>query len=290
MAAADLIVEGHVLASTRHPNILAIRGWAIAGAHAYSDGSHDGYFLIVDRIYETLSQRMARWRVEKQSQDELLLECVRIATQLASALEYLHNRNMIFRDLKPDNIGFDANGDVKIFDFGLCRHLPSDGVSNDALFSMTGRVGTMVYMSPECALNLRYGVSSDVYSFSLVLFEMMNRGEKAYAGYDREQYLEQVCRNGERPQVDESWPIMMNDLLERSWSTNTEERPTMTEIKLRLQDVMLDMLQCETTAGDECLIDDDLGCHSRPWHPMDHHASMLEFHEHAVLPRFILQD
>lgn len=289
MAAADLIVEGHVLASVRHPHILAIRGWAMAGAHAYNDGSHDGYFLIVDRIYETLSQRMARWKLERPSQDELSLECVRIGSQLASALEYLHKRNMIFRDLKPDNIGFDANGDIKIFDFGLCRQLPSNGASNDALFSMTGKVGTMVYMSPECALNFKYGVSSDVYSFSLVLFEMMNLGKKAFAGYDREQYLEEVCRNGKRPQVDASWPIMMSDLLERSWSKNTEERPSMTEIKLRLQDVMLDMLQSETR-DDEKVFNDDVGCNRGAWHPMDRHASTLEFHEHGVLPMYILQD
>lgn len=289
IAAADLIVEGSMLASVRHPHILAIRGWAMEGAQAYSDGSHDGYFLIVDRIYETLSQRMARWKLEKPSQHERWLECVRIATQLASAIEYLHKRNMIFRDLKPDNIGFDANGDVKIFDFGLCRLLPNNGISDDNLFSMTGKVGTMVYMSPECALNLKYGVSSDVYSFSLVLFEMMNCGKKAFAGYDRGLYLEKVCRNGDRPQVDMSWPIMIIDLLERSWSANPDERPSMSEIKERLQDVMLDMLQNEASA-DESLFHTDLSCNIHAWHPMDRHTSTLEFHEQGVLPRFVLQD
>jgi serine/threonine protein kinase len=289
MAAADLIVEGSMLASVRHPHILAIRGWAMAGAQAYSDGSHDGFFLIVDRIYETLSQRMGRWKVAKSSQHERWMECVRIATQLASALEYLHKRNIIFRDLKPDNIGFDANGDIKIFDFGLCRRLPNNGISDDNLFSMTGKVGTMVYMSPECALNLKYGVSSDVYSFSLVLFEMMNCGKKAFAGYDRGLYLEMVCRNGKRPQVDLSWPIMIIDLLERSWSANPDERPSMTEIKDRLHDVMLDMLQNEAGA-DESLFHTDLSCNLHTWHPMDRHTSTLEFHEHGVLPRFVLQD
>ena len=241
MAAADLVVEGNFLASLNHPHILGIRGWGKGGAEAYGDGNNDGYFLIVKRLDETLEQRMERWNEEGISDDDLHFECARIGTQISSALEYLHGRNLIFRDLKPDNIGFDVNDKIKIFDFGLCRELPSSGESN-SLFSMTGRVGTLRYMSPECALKATYGISSDVYSFSMVLFEMMNRGYKAFAGARREEYLENTCRNGERPEIDASWPIMIQDLLERGWSTTIKERPSMSEINNRLQDVMMDLV------------------------------------------------
>lgn len=242
MAAADLVIEAKFLAEFNHPHILGIRGWTATGTEGYSEGSHDGYFLIVERLYETLEQRMERWAEEGISDDDLLYECVRIGSQIASALEYLHAKNIIFRDIKPNNIGFDANNDIKIFDLGLCRELPSGEKTTDAVFKMSGRVGTLRYMSPECAMSEHYGVSSDVYGFSMVLYEMMNRGQKPFEGYSRQDHLDKTCKAGVRPVVNESWPIMIQDLLERAWSPTIEERPSMAEIASRLQDVMMDLM------------------------------------------------
>lgn len=57
-------------------------------------------------------------------------------------------QSVVYRDLKPDNIGFDVRGDVKIFDFGLSRQIPS-GKSKDGLYKMTGDTGSPRYMAPE---------------------------------------------------------------------------------------------------------------------------------------------
>jgi serine/threonine protein kinase len=242
MAAADLVIEAKFLADFNHPHILGIRGWTTGGTEGYGDNSHDGYFLIVERLYETLEQRMERWTIKGISDDDLLFECTRIGAQIASALEYLHSKNIIFRDIKPNNIGFDAKNDIKIFDLGLCRELPPKEATTDVVFKMSGKVGTLRYMSPECAMSESYGVSSDVYGFAMVLYEMMNRGQKPFAGYSRNDHMEKACKAGERPVMNESWPIMIQDLLERGWSRNIDERPTMAEVAFRLQDIMMDLM------------------------------------------------
>jgi serine/threonine protein kinase len=61
---------------------------------------------------------------------------------------YFTNCSIVYRDLKPDNVGFDVRGDVKIFDFGLSRQLPSEKLK-DGTYNMTGDTGSPRYMAPE---------------------------------------------------------------------------------------------------------------------------------------------
>ncbi|ACI65481.1 predicted protein, partial [Phaeodactylum tricornutum CCAP 1055/1] len=96
------------------------------------------------------------------------------AYDLASALKYLHDLNIIYRDLKPDNIGFDVRGDVKIFDFGLAREYDrSISTSADGTYKMTGDTGSPRYMAPEVALEKPYNNSVDVYSFAILTWQIL---------------------------------------------------------------------------------------------------------------------
>ena len=132
-AARELANEAHVLVSFRHANILKLRGLAADGVDAYRSGRHDGYFLILDQLQETLDQRINTWHNELC--DETVKragghhsdfsEPVKYASEIASALSYLHERDIVYRDLKPKNIGISASGNVKLFDFGFARLLPT---------------------------------------------------------------------------------------------------------------------------------------------------------------------
>lgn len=97
-------------------------------------------------------------------------EGVRIGSEVLSALEKLHALGVIHRDLKPSNVLLTPDGGVKLVDFGLARHWESDesrATQTDAL------VGTIEYLSPEQALGKLLDPRTDLYSFGILLFEML---------------------------------------------------------------------------------------------------------------------
>jgi serine/threonine-protein kinase len=100
---------------------------------------------------------------------------VRIALQIARALEYVHSQKIIHRDIKPENVHLDANGRAKLMDFGIAK---SEGLT---LTKAGFALGTPYYMSPEQVLGEKVTEASDVYAFGIMLFEMLT-GTKPLSG------------------------------------------------------------------------------------------------------------
>jgi len=268
-AGTDLIIEAHVLASLSHPNIISIRGWGGAAdsnnydSYYYNCGTNDGFFIILDRLEETLDKRIKKWGKQLKRYKEPLLQKInsnisellflgrfQVIRDIASALQYLHSNGIIYRDLKPENIGFDANGVLKIFDFGLSRELPtkkqqqhqecrdkngkrkgsSSIVSRDneeeeeQLFELSGNLGTRRYMAPEVGRNRPYNQKADIYSLSLVLWECLSL-KKPFASHSRSLHREMVLEGNERPPIEDFWPCGIKSLLQCSWSVNIRIRP-----------------------------------------------------------------
>jgi len=90
------------------------------------------------------------------------------STEVILALKYLHDQDVVFRDLKPENILLDANGHVKLIDFGLCK----EGVS-EADKGASSFCGTPEYLAPEILLRRGYGKAVDYWSLGMVIYEML---------------------------------------------------------------------------------------------------------------------
>jgi Tol biopolymer transport system component len=159
--------EARVLASLNHPNIAAIYGL---------EQSATQNFLVMELVCgETLAERIKRGPIPVE-------ETLRIAEQIAEALEAAHEKGIVHRDLKPANIKITPEGKVKVLDFGLAKAMES-GVSNPSLsnsptLSMAATnagviLGTVAYMSPEQTRGITVDRRSDIFSFGAVLYEML---------------------------------------------------------------------------------------------------------------------
>merc|ERR1712176_864085 len=176
---------------------------------------------------------------------ELLAERLDVTQQLADAIAYLHSQNVLHRDLKPDNIGFDIHGDLKVFDFDIARVCPTSedtggiGISTrrlsrdskeDETFLMTQKVGSPRYMSPECARREPYNLKADVYSFAVLAHQILTL-QKPYDDITDEDHDELVFFKGVRPFIPAGLPTTTKDLLAKSWSHTISDRPNMETIR-----------------------------------------------------------
>ncbi|HEX3160057.1 MAG TPA: serine/threonine-protein kinase, partial [Gemmatimonadaceae bacterium] len=152
--------------SLDHPHILSITDAGEAGGHLY---------------YVMPYVRGESLRARLQRDGPLPVEdALRLATQVARALAYAHARGIVHRDVKPENILLDEDGQAILADFGIARALSAD---QEQRLTQTGvTLGTPTYMSPEqCMAEKGLDGRSDIYSLGCVLFEML-AGEPPFTG------------------------------------------------------------------------------------------------------------
>lgn len=149
----------------------------------------------------------------------------RVALDITNGMEYLHKHKIIFRDLKPSNIGFTLQGEAKIFDFGLAREI----IDSDR--RMTGNTGSLRYMAPEVNRREHYHLSADVYSFGVLLWEMCSL-QKPFVGMSKEDHSDLVIHKGFRPKISAvPGSAELKDLIQSCWAPDAKYRPTFTHIR-----------------------------------------------------------
>ena len=141
---------------------------------------------------------------------------------MVQGLRHIHSHNILFRDIKPQNIGIDYHGSTKILDFGFAKEVFPDQNAKRP----TGMVGTLRYMSPEVALCKFYDDRCDVYSFGIVLWELFAL-EKPFKKMNRRQVQEKVICGGERPKISSCWPGSIQDIMRQCWAQEPNDRPSL---------------------------------------------------------------
>ncbi|MFP3153642.1 Stk1 family PASTA domain-containing Ser/Thr kinase [Lachnospiraceae bacterium ZAX-1] len=144
--------EAQSAAGLEHPNIVNI----------YDVGSENGMYYIVMEYVEGITLKTY---IEKKGQLSFK-EAVSISIQVGRGIESAHNKRIIHRDIKPQNIIISTEGKVKVTDFGIARAASSNTISSDVM-------GSVHYSSPEQARNGFVDGKSDIYSLGIVMYEMV---------------------------------------------------------------------------------------------------------------------
>ncbi len=234
--------EAEVLAALNHPNIAGIYGLELEGeTHAIAMELVEG---------ETLAARISKGAIP-------LKEALKIALQIATALEAAHEKGIIHRDLKPANVIVTPEGTAKVLDFGLAKAMePAATTEADLSQSPTLTMqatqvgiilGTAAYLSPEQAKGRAADHRADIWSFGAVVFEMLT-GKQPFAGDDITEVLASVVK------VDMDWDALPSEVpagvqkwLHRCLQVDPKRRyQAIGDIRLDIEDY-LDNPESETT-------------------------------------------
>jgi eukaryotic-like serine/threonine-protein kinase len=201
--------EAKMLAALNHPNIATIYGLEQSGGTSY---------LVMELVPgETLAERLKAGAVPVE-------EALKIAVQIAEALEAAHEKSIIHRDLKPANVKVTPEGKVKVLDFGLAKAFEGETANEDMgnsptlsrAATMQGVIlGTAAYMSPEQARGKSVDKRADIWAFGCVLYELLT-GKQAFHGEDVTDILAAVVRaEPDWNALPAATPLKLRDLLRR---------------------------------------------------------------------------
>ncbi|XP_060176242.1 serine/threonine-protein kinase STY46-like [Lycium barbarum] len=154
---------------------------------------------------------------------------LKVAIDVSKGMNYLHQNNIIHRDLKAANLLMDENEVVKVADFGVARVKAQTGV-------MTAETGTYRWMSPEVIEHKPYDHKADVFSFGVLLWELMT-GKLPYEYLTPLQAAIGVVQKGLRPSIPKHTHPKLAELLEKCWQRDPTSRPDFPEIIEILQQV-----------------------------------------------------
>ena len=189
--------EAHAIAKLNHPNIITI--------HEINE-FHSRNFIVMEYIPgSTLREKIMDLR--KQANNiQTLREILIIALQMARGLQTAHENGIIHRDIKPSNLLLNSDGQIKIMDFGLAKLKDlSSKITKD-----NSTMGTAHYMAPEQISGGKIDLRADIWSFGVVLHEMIT-GKPPF----RSEYLQALfysILNDPQPPLSESYPSIPADM------------------------------------------------------------------------------
>ncbi|BAT99063.1 hypothetical protein VIGAN_10044200 [Vigna angularis var. angularis] len=220
----DFRHEVNLLVKLRHPNVVQFLG-------AVTD----------KKPLMLITEYLRGGDLHKYLKDKSSLSpsaAINFGLDIARGMAYLHNEPnvIIHRDLKPRNVLLvNSSADhLKVGDFGLSKLIKVQ--SSHDVYKMTGETGSYRYMAPEVFKHRRYDKKVDVFSFAMILYEMLE-GEPPFSNYEPYDGAKYVAE-GHRPSFrSKSYTSELRDLTEECWSSDITKRPSFIEILKRLEKI-----------------------------------------------------
>ncbi|KAI3811497.1 hypothetical protein L1987_21221 [Smallanthus sonchifolius] len=224
--------EVMMLARLKHPNIVRFIGacrkpmvWCIITE--YAKGGSVRQFL-----------------TKRQNRSVPLKSAVKQALDVARGMEYVHGLGLIHRDLKSDNLLISADRSIKIADFGVARiEVQTEG--------MTPETGTYRWMAPEMIQHRPYTQKVDVYSFGIVLWELIT-GMLPFQNMTAVQAAFAVVNKGVRPTIPNDCLPVLSEIMTRCWDGNSDVRPPFTEVVRMLEHAETEIMTTVRKARFRC--------------------------------------
>ena len=216
------LAEVELINKLQHPPVLRFVGvaWAQPNATLVTEWMAGG------SLYDMLHAHEKDEDGPTQPRPLLLRQTLRFSEQIASAVAHVHAHGVVHRDIKSCNILLDRERQVvKIADFGLSRHVATQGKS------MTAATGTFRWMAPELLSgNGKYGTAVDVYSFGVVIYEMVS-GLLPFPLLSPVEAAVRVVRDNLRPDLPDSVPSELAAAVKRCWDADVAKRPAASELE-----------------------------------------------------------
>jgi len=221
----DFRREVDIMTQMRHPNVVLFMGAC----------TEPGKMAIVCELLNFSVHDLLR-----KNKDITLLQRIKLAKGTAAGIAWLHGATpqIIHRDLKPNNLLVDEHWNVKVCDFGLSQVKLRENKIRDG----KSIPGTPLWMSPEVLLGQDVDEKADVYSFGIVLWEIITGQEPFPYMEDFKTFKTAITKNNERPAIPEDIHPNLRSLLELCWHKDPAKRPTFQQILPLLDSVIVDCL------------------------------------------------
>lgn len=213
------VLETRLLSFLKHPNIVEFRGCCL-------------HHPRIGIIMEYCKNEDLRVFIKKNGKKLTHEQKIQFLVYIADGMRYLHRNNVIHRDLKSKNVLVTKENVIKITDFSISKFTKSGGSTK------TMRRGTGYYMAPEIVKGGKYGKLCDVFSFSMVAFELITCNLKPFGSETENIEFKIATDSHKRPDVSSIEPSWLQNLIVYCWQEDPSKRPTFNDIYITINENM----------------------------------------------------